>query len=544
MDDFEVFESDEYYSSIQDSIFKDFFEYLKNDPKQNFIKYTESICFVKFNKGINNHMLDIPRLKWMILLNIIPLNFFSFSIHDCYNKIYDLLEIERNNYFHSFNKNKLDISKLTSMDPSKFHPLSQVDDNPWNEQHKNGELLDEIWKDITRTYSERQLFSDSNTRQLLQRVLFTWTRENPQFGYKQGMNEIAAILFLINHSQKIVYNNQTNLNSIESKNGEYKENNFSLELIFSQDSIEADTYIMFNSIMNFFGLKYMFQSIFNECNSNDNDSLHDNSNKPPIVHRCINIYAILEKVDYDLFNHLRKEHDIEPQLIFLRWIRLLFSREFSDLNNSIIIWEYIFCDALQRRNFSGKEISIDDFVEKGKNRNKEICGAVESLLPIVNYIAVSILLAQKNTIIDSDFNHTLKSILNQSNLSISPLEILSSAKSLCYGIPAENECSNSPKLTINSVLKNTVNKKVHVINQRSNFFEHRDIHYSQVRYNPNSEPELNSNAPKLNENLLEIIKNLHISARNINDIEQLKCNIVGSCKQLLRICRILQERNI
>ncbi|KAH8583850.1 TBC domain containing [Cryptosporidium sp. chipmunk genotype I] len=544
MGDFEVFENDEYYSKIEDSSFVDFFEYLKGDPKRNFIKYTENVCILKYNQGKNENIFDIPRLKWMILLRIIPIDFFSLSIHDCYNKICKLLDMERNNYFRSFNQNKLDISKVTSMDPLKFHPLSQIANNPWNEQHKNSELLDEIWKDITRTYSERQLFSDSNTRQLLQRILFTWTRENPELGYKQGMNEIAAILFLINYSQKI-FCNKADSNSVESKN-EYKgDNNFSLERIFRKDSIEADTYIMFNSVMNFFGLKYMFQSTYNECGPDDSVSLKkDNSNKPPIVHRCINIYGILEKVDYELFNHLYKEHQIEPQLIFLRWIRLLFSREFSDLNNSIIIWECIFCDALQKGKFNESEILIDDFVKERKNKNKEVCEAVESSLPIVNFIAVSILLARKNVIINSDFNHTLKLIVNQSNLSISPLEILSNAKSLCYGVSAENECANSPKLTSGSVFKDVTHRKALVTNQRSHFFENRDLHYSQIRLNPNSESESNSNAPKLNESLLEITKNLHNSAKNINEIEKLKCNVVSSCRELLRIHKILQEKNI
>ncbi|TRY52320.1 Rab-GTPase-TBC domain containing protein [Cryptosporidium tyzzeri] len=543
MTDFEVFENDEYYSKIEDSSFIDFFEYLKGNPKQNFIKYTENVCYVKYEQGKNENILDIPRLKWMILLRIIPVEFFSLSIHDCYKKIHELLEMERSNYSRSFNKNKLDISKVTSMDPLKFHPLSQIANNPWNEQHKNGELLDEIWKDVTRTYSERQLFSDSNTRQLLQRILFTWTRENPELGYKQGMNEIAAILFLINHSQKIV-DNRVYSNGLESKN-EYNGDNFSLEHIFRSDSIEADTYIMFNSVMNVFGLKYMFKSTYNECNSNDNNSMkNDDSNKPPIVHRCINIYGILEKVDYELFIHLYREHEIEPQLIFLRWIRLLFSREFSDLNNSIIIWEGIFCDALQNGKFSSSEILMDGSVKGRKNINKEVCEAVESSLPIVNFIAISILLARRSAIVNSDFNHMLKLIVNQSNLSISPLEILSNAKSLCYSVSAENECLNSPKLLSGSAFDDKNYKKILLSNQRSHFFEHRDIHYSQIRCNLNSEPELNSNAPKLNESLLEITKNLYNSAKDIKDIEQVKCNVVSSCRELLRICKILQEKNI
>lgn len=541
MDDFEVFENDEYYSNIKDLDLAGFFEHLRNDPKHNFIKYTESICVLKSNGGKGDYLVDIPRLKWMLLLNVIPIDFFSLPIGDCYNNICELLEKKRNEYANSFNRNKLDISKMTSMDPSKFHPLSQTADNPWNEQHKNCELLDEIWKDITRTFSERELFYNSNTRQLLQRILFTWTRENPEFGYKQGMNEIAAILFLINFSQKNCVD-QVDANHIESRNnGCYEHNKFSLERIFGRDSVEADTYIMFNSVMNLFGLKYMFQSTFNECSPNDSNSLND-SNKPPIVHMCVNIYGILEKVDNELYNHLYREHGIEPQLIFLRWIRLLFSREFSNLNNSIIIWEYIFCDALQRGKTIGDKIVFETSMNS-KNKNKEICDVVELSLPIVNYIAVSILLARRSVIINSDFNHTLKLIVNQSNLSISPLEIFSNAKSLCCGVTG-NHRSNLSKPTSCSVFKDEINRKIPQSNQRSNFFERRDIHYSQIRHNPVPISEHDSNAPKLNEALLEITKNLHVSAKSINNIEQLKCNVVSSCKELLRIRKILQEKNI
>ncbi|KAJ1609799.1 hypothetical protein OJ252_2100 [Cryptosporidium canis] len=540
MDGFEVFEKDEYCSNVEESDFIKFFEYLKSDPKPNFIEYIEKICKIKSEQGSFGNIVDMPRLKWMILLHIVPIDFFLLPIDDCYNNISVVLEKERINYMNSFNKNKLDISKMTSMDPSKFHPLSQTADNPWNEQHKNCELLDEIWKDITRTYSERELFSKPNTRQLLQRILFTWTRENPDFGYKQGMNEIAAILFLINFSQKISVNRQNS--EIEPHSSGLLGNcKHSLEHIFGREYIEADTYIMFNSVMNSFGLKYMFQTAFNESNSNDNKSQTD-IGKPPIVHSCMNIYRILEKVDHELFNHLYTEHGIEPQLIFLRWIRLLFSREFSDLNNSVIIWEYIFCDASQRGKYLGNETKF--LTSMDKKDNKEICDIVESCLPIVNFIAVSILLTRRNLIINSDFNHTLKLIVNQSNLSINPQEIFSNAKSICCGAVIEHEYSKSLKSPFFHDPNDTTQKKTLHLNQRSNFFEHRDIHYSQFRQNLHSVSEQDSNAPKLHEALLEATKSLHASAKNISDIGQLKFNVVNSCKELLRIRRILQEKNI
>ena len=34
-------------------------------------------------------------------------------------------------------------------------------------------------------------------------LLFIWGRENPEYGYKQGMNEILAILLILFDSERI-----------------------------------------------------------------------------------------------------------------------------------------------------------------------------------------------------------------------------------------------------------------------------------------------------------------------------------------------------
>ena len=58
---------------------------------------------------------------------------------------------------------------------------------------------------------------------------------------------------------------------------------------------------------------------------------------------CIRIQSnILGKKDVELSSHL-KELSIEPQIYLLRWIRLLFGREFH-IEDVLVIWDAIFAD--------------------------------------------------------------------------------------------------------------------------------------------------------------------------------------------------------
>ena len=54
---------------------------------------------------------------------------------------------------------------------------------------------------------------------------------------------------------------------------------------------------------------------------------------------CDRVYARLEKVDPALRRHL-DEVGIEPQLFLLRWLRVLFSREFH-LHDAMVIWDAV-----------------------------------------------------------------------------------------------------------------------------------------------------------------------------------------------------------
>ncbi|KAH7648986.1 TBC domain containing [Cryptosporidium bovis] len=521
MVDFEVLEKDEYSVYVEDSDFRDFHGHIKEDPLVNFVSFTEEICFSKSRRIQKNKLKDIPRLKWLILLRVIPLNTFNMPFDECYMKVSTLLNRERDEYNISFKKHRLDISKMTSMDPSISHPLSQNAGNPWNEQQKNSELLDEIWKDITRTFSDRQLFSEISTRQLLQRVLFTWARENPEFGYKQGMNELAAIFFLINFSQK------PNFANIESQSTGIIVNSIN-SFTFTNESIEADTFIMFKSLMDTFGIKYMFQS---PDDSQKSEKKRTDDIKLPIIYRCKKIYKILESIDNELYLHLWKEHEIEPQILFLRWIRLLFSREFSNIYDSIINWELMFCDSLK----NGAKYTIDDLKTKisslNEQKNEKIYFIVDSIMPIVNFVAVAIITSQREQILNMDYNQTLKFLVNQSSLTLDPFAITQTANKLSCILSNTLFDPNSDK---RDICRNR---------GRKDFFGHRDIQYSQFKNNTITSSG-HSKALKISESLLEITRNLHANAKNIDDLEHLRNAISSSCKELLEIGKLLKERDI
>jgi hypothetical protein len=74
--------------------------------------------------------------------------------------------------------------------------LSRHDSTVWAQRLEHVELRQLIAKDVARTHAGRVLFCLRATRRLLQRVLLTWALDHPEVGYRQGMNEVLALVVL------------------------------------------------------------------------------------------------------------------------------------------------------------------------------------------------------------------------------------------------------------------------------------------------------------------------------------------------------------
>ena len=55
----------------------------------------------------------------------------------------------------------------------------------------------QIWKDVTRTQQTIAWFVEAETQKLMHRILLVWSLAHQDVGYKQGMNELLAVLLYL-----------------------------------------------------------------------------------------------------------------------------------------------------------------------------------------------------------------------------------------------------------------------------------------------------------------------------------------------------------
>jgi len=116
--------------------------------------------------------------------------------------------------------------------------------------------------DISRTYQDKELFQSTEIKEILKNVLFIWAKENKETAYRQGMNELlAVILFAIypfygSWTKKI--NPETLMKTLVDCKKLNDDNIVNLyNYLFDQDEIQADLFFLFESVMNR-GMKDLF----------------------------------------------------------------------------------------------------------------------------------------------------------------------------------------------------------------------------------------------------------------------------------------------
>jgi TBC1 domain family protein 5 len=88
---------------------------------------------------------------------------------------------------------KYSLKSMRKLDPNVFNPLA-----PPSKQNGIGidiELRDIIEKDIVRTFQEYAFFKAKKYQEQLKLVLYYWAKEHAIISYRQGMNEILALIF-------------------------------------------------------------------------------------------------------------------------------------------------------------------------------------------------------------------------------------------------------------------------------------------------------------------------------------------------------------
>ncbi|KAK8125356.1 uncharacterized protein PG998_001115 [Apiospora kogelbergensis] len=197
-------------------------------------------------------------------------------------------------------------------------PLADDPDSPWNTMRQDEVLRAEILQDVQRLPDE-PFYHEPRVQAMILDVLFIYCKLNPGVGgYRQGMHELLApIVFVvegdaINPAER-AFEGQADLTMIEMLDASFTEH---------------DAFALFSKVMDH---AKVFYEVADDAQGG----------RSSIVEKSQHIHEVLlYKVDPDLSNHL-KTIEILPQIFLIRWVRLLFSREFP-FDQMLVLWDTLF----------------------------------------------------------------------------------------------------------------------------------------------------------------------------------------------------------
>ncbi|PCH38432.1 RabGAP/TBC [Wolfiporia cocos MD-104 SS10] len=219
------------------------------------------------------------------------------------------------------------------------NPLSLDDENPWREWFASVELRKTISQDVERTFPDIGYFRDTEVQTQLTHILYVYSVMHPDVGYRQGMHELLAPLYYA-----------IDYDSIDEASAPREDP--AVKEFCARAWVAADAWALFSAVMRGVGRWYEWQETRSAVErtplpSHVQLSASGAGVKPyvaPIVGACNRIQSTyLKMVDPELWKSMQSA-GIEPQIYGIRWLRLLFTREF-DMHDSMLVWDGLFaCD--------------------------------------------------------------------------------------------------------------------------------------------------------------------------------------------------------
>ena len=267
------------------------------------------------------------------------------------------------------------------------------------------EILSLIKLDVNRTFQDLDLFQNKKIKELLTKILFVYSIDNPHPSYCQGMNEILGTLFL-SFYPSLIYN-KFSKEEIENENNETITDKEKLYYyLFSDEFFEADLYTIYVELMSRdLTILYTYNDDkYKNVAKNPNEDLNNlsiddinRSEESDLIKRIKKIFYIYLKTDKEYFDVLVK--NIEPNIFLLRWILCMLNREIS-LKNILYIWDCIFFYEFMEFTFKNDKNENND-----KNDNNDLINDKEikkSRLNFLDFICLAMIFDLKKEIINSE----------------------------------------------------------------------------------------------------------------------------------------------
>ncbi|KAM5553708.1 hypothetical protein ABKV19_025783 [Rosa sericea] len=447
---------------------------------------------------------ELRGVQWRLNLGILPL---SSSVDDLRRVTADC----RRRYARMRRRLLVDPPKDGSSSPdlAMDNPLSQNPESTWGRFFRNAELEKMVDQDLSRLYPEHgSYFQTPGCQGMLRRILLLWCLRHPECGYRQGMHELLAPLLYVLHvdveglSQvrklyedhftdkfdDLSYHENDSTYNFDLKNlPDSMENEDSLQgdaskvksldeldpkiqtivmlsdaygaegelgIVLSEKFMEHDAYCMFDALMSGANGSVSMAEFFSPS-----PAVGSQTSLPPVIEASAALYHLLSLVDSSLHSHL-VELGVEPQYFALRWLRVLFGREFS-LANLLIIWDEIFLSDNRKLDKGGEDDAGSSFSILSSPRGAFISALAVSMLLHLR----SSLLATENAtaclqrLLNFPENIDLKKLIQKAtSLQALALENNSSSSFPSYMGPYEHSKSKavrSHSLSIDSVSPKT-----------------------------------------------------------------------------------------
>eukprot|EP01028_Stygiella_incarcerata_P011976 TRINITY_DN7165_c0_g1_i2.p1 TRINITY_DN7165_c0_g1~~TRINITY_DN7165_c0_g1_i2.p1 ORF type:complete len:430 (+),score=91.80 TRINITY_DN7165_c0_g1_i2:207-1496(+) len=210
------------------------------------------------------------------------------------------------------------------------------------------ELAILIRMDMNRLFPDDKRFFPNSVdpdnirmRAEVERVLVCWMLHNPEMSYVQGMQEIAYAVWRVMFDTSI-----DSFEKVEEEQKEYTEQkgvlswqemkklHYEVAYLCGRQFVEHDTYLIFDAIITRF--RYFFQtvSLVNGKRIRTEDEELGIKKMSRRIH-----FELLPKEDPELGKHF-DQCGIDPAYYLIRWLRLLFLREFG-WKDCIVLWEFL-----------------------------------------------------------------------------------------------------------------------------------------------------------------------------------------------------------
>ncbi|XP_075230835.1 TBC1 domain family member 5 [Lycorma delicatula] len=213
------------------------------------------------------------------------------------------------------------------------NPLSQEAGSTWNQYFCDKELRIVIQQDVTRTFPGVDFFRNVDIQNSMVDTLFCYAREFPRMCYRQGMHEVLAPLLFVTYCDHQAYLHTRECDSLSDVMCE----------VLNPEFLVEDSYMMFRKIMELAGIAYQTSDILPTATgyfpSRTSGISSSGENQMMGELNWIRDY-LLKPADEKLYKHLQ-ELDIPLPLFGIRWLRLLFGREFP-LQDLLVLWDAIF----------------------------------------------------------------------------------------------------------------------------------------------------------------------------------------------------------